>query len=140
MAENVAHLVVISSATSLGGSYTEISALNSAQLSRDREVLDITSFKDTSAHKIKLMGLKDTKLSLSGNRDLADAGQTSLDSRYGDGASTFIEIKWDGVAGTSKKGEFKVASFQESADVSGIVEFSAELEGTPNSAAGAVWT
>lgn len=139
MAENVAHLVVIGIGTAIGGPYTEISGLTSASLTRDREVLDITHFKDTTAHKIKLMGLKDTKLSLSGNRDIADAPQTTLQTRLDDGASTFLQIKWDGSAGTGADGEFKVASFAESADVSGIVEFSCELEGTPNGGAANVW-
>ena len=43
------------------------------------------------------------------------------------------------VAGTGAKGEFYVDSYDESAEVAGIVEFSAELEGSPNSGASAVW-
>lgn len=140
MAENAGHLVVVSNASTLGGTYTEISGVTSAQLQRDREVLDITHFKDTTAHKLKMMGLKDTKLSLSGNLDLADAPQSVLRTRYDDGASTFIQIKWDGSAGTGAKGEFKVASIQESAEVAGVVEFTCDLEGTPNGGASNIWT
>lgn len=137
MAENAGHAVSIGLSSSLGGAYTEIGSLNSVSLTRDRTVLDLTNFKDTSAHKLKMMGLKDTKIELSGNRDLADAQQSALSSRYDDGASTFIQIGWDG--STFKKGEFKVANFSEKASVDGLVEFSVSLEGTPNSAAGAVW-
>lgn len=140
MSENAAHLVVISFSTSLGGSYTEIGALTKADLSRDRVKLDITSFANTAAHVIKLMGLKDTKLSLGGNLDLSDTGQSAFRSRYDDGASVFVQIKWDGSGGSGAKGEFKVASVKDSASVAGIVETSFELEGTPNSAAGAIWT
>lgn len=140
MAENVGHLVVVSIATSLGGTYTEISGVTSASVSRDREVLDITHFKDTSAHKLKKMGLKDTKLSLSGNLDLADSAQSQIRTRYDDGAGAFIQIKWDGVGGAGAKGEFYVSNYSEDADVGGIVTFSADLEGSPNSGASAVWT
>lgn len=139
MAENVAHLVVIGLHTALGGPYVEISGVTSASLTRDREVLDLTHFKDATAHKLKTMGLKDTKLSLSGNLDLADSAQSALRTRYDDGASTFVQIKWDGSAGVGADGEFKVSSYSESAEVAGIVEFSVELEGTPNTGASAVW-
>lgn len=137
MSENAGHLVFVGLSSSYGGAYTEIGALSSASLTRDRTVLDLTNFKDTSAHKLKMMGLKDTKLELSGNRDLADAQQSALSSRYDDGASTFIEIGWDG--STFKKGEFKVSNFSEKASVDGVVEFSASLEGTPNGGASNVW-
>lgn len=137
MAENVGHTVAVSIHTALGGPYSEISGVTSVSLSRDREVLDLTHFKDTTAHRLKSMGLKDTKLDISGNADFADAAQSQIRSRYDDGASTFIEIMWDGATG--KDGEFKVASYNESAEVGGLVEFSASLEGTPNSGASAVW-
>lgn len=140
MAENAGHLVVISNSTAIGGTYTEISGITSAQVQRDREVLDITHFKDTTAHKLKMMGLKDTKLSVSGNLDFTDAPQSALRTRYDDGASTFVQIKWDGTGGTGLKGEFKVASIQESAEVAGLVEFTCDLEGTPNGGASNIWS
>jgi predicted secreted protein len=139
MAENAGHLVVVGIHTALGGPYTEISGVTSVSLSRERDVLDITHFKDATAHKIKMMGLKDTKLDISGNLDLADSAQSQIRSRYDDGASTFVQIKWDGSGGSGADGEFKVASYSESAEVSGVVEFSAALEGTPNTGASAVW-
>ncbi len=137
MAENAAHLTQVGIHTALGGPYVEMSGVNSLSLTRDRTVLDITNFKDTSAHKLKIMGLKDTKLDISGNLDLADAPQSVLRSRYDDGASTFVGIEWDG--STVADGEFKVASYSESASVDGVVEFSCSLEGTPNAGASSVW-
>ena len=128
MAENVGHLVVVSIATSLGGTYTEISGVTSASVSRDREVLDITHFKDTSAHKLKKMGLKDTKLSLSGNLDIADSAQSQIRTRYDDGAAAFITIKWDGAAGTYRGASGLVTKFSLSADVLGSVEWSASVQ------------
>ena len=139
MAENVGHLVVVGIHTAMGGPYTEISGITSASVSRGREVLDITHFKDTTLHKLKTMGLKDTQMSLGGNLDLADAAQSQLRTRYDDGASTFLQIKWDGVGGAGADGEFKVANISESAEVAGIVEFTADLEGSPNGGAANVW-
>lgn len=137
MAENAGHLVKVSIHTALGGPYSEISGVNSVSLQRDREELDTTHFKDTSGHKLAIVGLKSTTLEISGNLDLADAPQSQLRSRYADGASTFIEIQWDG--STSADGEFKVTSYSEEASVDGIVTFSCSLVGTPNSSASAVW-
>ncbi len=137
MAENAGHLVQVGVHTAIGGPYVDINGVTSVSVSRDRTVLDITDFADVTASKLKIMGLKDCKIEISGQRDIADAPQAALVSRYDDGASTFIGIEWDG--STVSDGEFKVASFNESADVDGLVTFSCSLEGSPNGGASGVW-
>ncbi len=136
MAENAGHLVKVGINTA-AGSYTEISGVTSVGLNRDRDSLETTHFKDTTGAKLRIMGLKDAKISMSGNLDLSDSAQSQIRSRYDDGASAFIEIQWDG--STSKDGEFKVASYNEKADVGGLVEFTADFEQSPLTGSSAVW-
>ena len=136
MAENAGHLVKVGINTSQG-SYTEISGINDVSLTRDRDPLETTHFKDTTASKLRIMGLKDAKISMAGNLDLADSAQSQIRSRYSDGASAFVEIQWDG--STSTDGEFKVVSYSEKASVGGLVEISAEFEASPLTGTGAVW-
>lgn len=137
MAENAGHLVDVGIHTAIGGPYTAISGVTSVSLSRERDSLETTHFADTTGAKLRIMGLKDAKISMSGNLDLSDSAQGQIRSRYSDGASTFIGIEWDG--STVADGEFKVQAYNESAEVGGLVEFSAEFEGSPNGGASGVW-
>lgn len=140
MAENAGHLVVVGIHTAIGGPYVEIDGVTSVSVPQERTSLETTNFADATGHKTRITGLKDTKISLSGNIDYADSAQSQLRSRYDDGASTFLQIKFDGAAGTGKDGEFKVVSYQESAEVDGLAEFSCELEGSPLAGAANIWS
>ncbi len=131
MAENAGHLVVFSVSPD-GTTYTELTGITSCSIGQDRDMLEITSLKDTTAAKVRLAGLRDAKVSMTGNYDPTDASQIQLTTRYGDGASAWIGVKWDGSGGTLKEGEFKVASFNVSVDVGGTVEFTCDLVQSPS--------
>ncbi len=136
MAENVGHEAKVSIGTALA-SYTEISGATAIGLDRSRDMLETTHFKDTTGSKTRVAGLKDAKFSISGNLDFSDSAQSQIRSRYDDGASAFVEVMWDG--STSQHGEFLVATYNEKADVGGLVTFSADLEASPISGATGVW-
>lgn len=128
MAELAGHSVIIEySADGTTWTSAEIAGVTSLQVGRERNLIDITHFKDTTGAVKRLAGLKDAKASLSGNLDLADTNQNALRSRYDDGVQFWIGWKWDG--STRLKLPCFVASYSENATPDGAVEFSCELEG-----------
>lgn len=128
MAEEVGHEVVLEVDPVGSSSWTEIDGVTSCSIGRNRDMLDITSFKDTSGARKRLAGLKDGTIQISGNLILADAGQTEIRARYNDGADLEFGFKWDGSSGTRQTVACKVESYEESATVDGLVEFSATLQ------------
>ena len=133
MAENIAHLAVFESATD-GATYTEIDGLDSFSRQSMRDVLNVTSFADPSAHQIKIMGLKDGSIDLSGNVvfDVStltlNVGIKNIAQRARDGGALSLRAKVDGSGGTYKGVETLVKEFGFSAEVSGAVEWSASLQ------------
>lgn len=132
MAENVAHLAIIESATD-GATFTEIDGLNSVSRDSAREMIEVTSFKDPSGHKIKIAGIKDGSVELGGNVVFAaslslDTGIKNVAQRARDGGALTLRTKLDGTGGTYRGVACLVKEFGLKADVGGAVEFSASLQ------------
>lgn len=111
----------------------EVDGINSVSYSPSLDLLDVTDFKDTTGTKLKLAGLKDGSVSLSGDLEMADAPQALLRTAGGDGSSVWITIHFNPSGAASSKGfqvECKVESFEISASVDGKVEFTASLQFT----------
>lgn len=107
--------------------YIDLNCVETLSVPRDREVFQLNCMNNTTAFRRKLLGLKDGTVNISGPLDLADAGQNQLRARYDDGADCYIRIRWDGPSGTPRTVTTKVESYEESADATGLVEFSAAL-------------
>lgn len=117
--------VLVKAADSGWGSSDELDGINSAQLKSTRDLLEATDFKDTSACRKRIAGLKDGTIEMSGDYEAADAPQDLLRSSKESGADIYVWIKWDGTAG------HKVACLVESFDIGGTfdgkVQFSCSL-------------
>lgn len=133
-----AHPVVVyakSVVTAPSGS-DEVDGINSVSYSPSLDLLDVTDFKDSTGAKIKLAGLKDGSISLSGDLEMTDAPQALLRTAASDGTSVWLTIHFNPSGSASAKGfqvECKIESFEISASVDGKVEFSstASFTGAP---------
>lgn len=130
-----AHPVVVyaksTSSTAVGAD--EVDGINSVTYSPSLDLLDVTDFKDTTGTKLKLGGLKDGSVSLSGDLEMADAPQTLIRTAASDGSSVWMTMHFNPSGSAGSKGfnvECKVESFEISASVDGKVEFSASLQFT----------
>lgn len=111
----------------------EVAGLNSVDYSPTVNMLDVTDFKDTTGFKLKLAGLKDGSISLSGDFLSGDAPQVLARSSWSSGASIWATLNFDPSASAGSKGfnvECKVENFKVSAAVDGKVEFTASLQFT----------
>ena len=121
-----AHPLVLSVATSVGGSYAEIDGINSVSFGPNRTMLETTDFKDTSAAKTRMSGLKDGVSRLGGDYESTDTtGQNVLRTAEDDGTSVFVKFLWDG--STGHRVECKVESYEISGEVDGKVQVTYNL-------------
>lgn len=121
-----------SAVTSPSGS-DEVDGLNSVEYGPTVDLLDVTDFKDTTGFKLKLAGLKDGTVSLSGDFEGADAPQALLRSSWSSGSSVWCTFHFDPSAAAGSRGfqvECKVENYNISASVDGKVEFSCSLQFT----------
>lgn len=132
MAASAAHLtkVYAKASSAAPGASDEVDGLDDYSLSKARDVLEVTTFKDTSGAKKRILALKDGSISLSGNFESADAPQKLIRSSHDSAASIWIQIESDPSAGAGDKGfqvECLVESFEVKGGVDGKAEFSASL-------------
>lgn len=99
---------------------------------RTREKLDATSFGDSAFRRV--LGLKDSDISISGNWLPGSAGQTLLDDAFTAGTDVHVRVLLDGTNGY--KTICKCGDFNTSSAVADKVTYSAQLVG--NDPAG--WT
>lgn len=127
-------VVVYAKATSASPSAgDEVDGINNVTYSPSLDLLDVTDFKDSTGAKLKLGGLKDGSISLSGDLEMTDAPQALLRTAAGDGSSVWMSCYFNPSGSTGQKGfkvECKVESFEITAAVDGKVEFSASLQFT----------
>lgn len=124
-----AHPAAVEVATTLAGVYSEIDGINDFSFTPSRDTLDTTDFADTSGAHLRLMGLQDTSISISGDYEAADTnGQVVLRDAMLNGTSVGLGILFDGTDGL--KVLCYVESFEISAGVEDKVEFSCELVST----------
>jgi predicted secreted protein len=111
----------------------EVDGINNVTYSPKVDLLDVTDFKDTSGAKLKLAGLIDGSISLSGDYEPTDAPQSLLRTSMTSGASVWLSVHFNPSGTTGTKGfivECKVESFEVSAAVDGKAEFSCSLQFT----------
>jgi len=126
----VAYLKASASAAIAGD---EVNGLNNVGYSPTVDLLDVTDFQDTTGFKLKLAGLKDGSISLSGDYEPTDAPQGLIPSSWSSGASVWCTLHFNPSGSASTKGfqvECKVESFEITAAVDGKVEFSCSLQFT----------
>ena len=107
--------------------YYDLGSTNDATHGITADLQDVTVFG--SDWLTKMQALKDSTYSLSGFYDNADTnGQIAVRAACIADTALYVKVEYDGTNGY--KQEVKVASFEFSASVDGIGEFSIELEGT----------
>lgn len=68
----------------------EISGIKQFSATVEREVIDITDFKDTSGARVRIMGLKNVAFTMSGDYDASNQAWADILTNYGDGADIYI--------------------------------------------------
>lgn len=128
---NAAHpLAVKVSATD--ASYQEVDGINSVKYGPSRTMLETTDFKDTSAAKTRMAGLKDGTIELSGDLEEADTnGQNIIRTAFDNGTDCWVQIEFVPGASAGSKG-YKVKGLVESHEISaepdGKVTWSATIQ------------
>ena len=121
-------LVKVSTTAGGAGTYTTVAETADATATLDGENLDV-SFFGTSAWTTRIQGRKDFGVTLSGHLVPTDtSGQNAIRDAFINDTELWVQYLWNGTAGF--KGQVRVANFSSSAEVNGIVGFSATLEGT----------
>ena len=131
MAENAGHLAVIENSLD-DSTYVEIDGEDEFSVSLARDPIEVTNFKDATASKIRIMGLRDGYCDLGGNVVFRattfeiDQGFKNLVTRLKDGAALFLRTKLDGSGGTYRGATTLGEEFTIAAEVSGAVTWSAK--------------
>lgn len=123
---------VIQVSTATGGTYTTVADIQSGSMSFAGENLDVTAFSTSpTAYRSRIQGLKDVNWDLSGFLKTTDTnGQLALRAALVNDTDIFVRALFDGTTSQYAQQQVKVASYDVSAGVDGVVEFSASLEGT----------
>lgn len=128
---NAAHPLVVKVATPADASYAEVDGIKSVKFGPSRTMLETTDFKDTSGAKTRLAGLKDGTIELSGDLEEGDTnGQNVVRGCFDSGAACWVQIEFAPSAGAGSKGykvQGIVASYDISADVDGLVSWTASI-------------
>lgn len=104
----------------------EMDGITSVSFGPNRDMLETTDFKDTTGARTRLAGLKDGTIQISGQYEGADTAQAALRTAFGSGGDFYLQILWDGATGNEVK--CLVENYEISADVGGLVEFTATLQ------------
>lgn len=106
----------------------ESTALNTIEMSVNGELIDVTTFSDTSGFHLYVQALKDVTFSVSGFYDSSDTAQALMITHAGNGTTGYIRYLPNGSTGF--KCAVKVQDYKVGADVTGAVTFSATLKST----------
>lgn len=112
-----------------GDAYEDIGGADTVSFPRSRVELDATSFSDDAFKRI--VGIKDTSMTISGKYDNSDTGQSKLDAALESGDDLYLQFKPDGTNGY--KAAFKIQSFDISTSHDGVVEFTCNAVGNDSS-------
>lgn len=131
MTELAGHLVKIETSIDGGTTYFEIDGLNSFSRTFEREELDVTHFKDTSGHKLAIMGALSGSVDLSGDFTIAtgnaiDPGIKNIIQRVQDSGTIAVQTTLDGVTLQESRNAV-VTDFSFTASFDGKVEWSATI-------------
>jgi len=114
----------------------EVDGINSVTYSPKVNMLDASTFKDTTGFALKLACLKDGSVSLAGDYTPSDAPQMLIMTSWTNGVPVWITMHFNPTGAAGTKGfqvQCKVESFEIKGDVASKVEFSASLnfDGAP---------
>lgn len=90
-----------------------VDGINKASYNLKRDLLDTTTFKDTTGFRLRLAALRDIDITISGDLTPGDAVQTVLKTAFDAGSSVWVSIYFNPTAGAGSKG-FKVECLVES--------------------------
>ncbi|MBL8924124.1 MAG: hypothetical protein JNJ54_35035 [Myxococcaceae bacterium] len=111
----------------------EVAGIKTCSLNQEANLLDVTTFKDTSGWHQKLLGLLDGTVDMSGFAEFADAPQSLIRSSLLSGASIWVQVEFNPSGSAGQKGfqvECKVASANHSGDLEDVVAFEASFQFT----------
>lgn len=127
MSASIGRSLRLKVATSSGGSYSVVAGIESVTFERDGITVDVTTLSD--ADLVKLLAIKDAKISASGNYEPGDTnGQVVIEASYENNTALFAEVLYNGTNGWKK--ECKVSKFTVGAGTKDKLSVSIELEGT----------
>ena len=107
-----------------GDGGAKVNGADNTTLNKLADILEITQFGDD--YKKRMVGLKDSNVSLSGNYDPADTnGQLVLEP----GDDVWVALFPQGTSESGTQIKMIVESFEQSASVDGKQEFSSSLQG-----------
>ena len=109
----------------------EVDGINSVDFGPSITMLDVTDFKDTTAAKLKLAGLTDGTIGISGDLEMADAPQILLRANALSGADIYVQIHFAPSGSNGAKGYSvicKCKGFKVSGQVDGKNQFFCDLE------------
>lgn len=120
----------ISVATASAGTYNPIVGAKSISFKRSGATIDVTTLTDTEL--VKILGMRDTQISISGNFELDTTGQKLIRDAQANDTALFVKFQPDGgtTAGINSVVEVKVSDYSISADATGEVSVSITLDGT----------
>lgn len=130
MAATAGKKLRVAVATTFAGTYNNIVGIKSASLKRSGAIIDVTTLTDTEL--VKIMGMRDTQLTLSGNFELDTTGQKVIRDAQANDTQIWAKFQPDGgaTAGINSVVEVKVSDYSISGDATGEVSVSITLEGT----------
>lgn len=117
-------------ATTFAGSYNNVVGIKKATLKRSGATIDVTQLTDTEL--VKIMGMRDSQLTLSGNFEVDTTGQKVIRDAFANDTQIFAKFQPDGgtTANINSNFEVKVADYTVDGDATGEVNVSITLEGT----------
>ncbi len=116
--------ILSGSTAMIGTTGAKINGVDNSSFNRLADLLDITQFGDS--YRDRIVGLKDTNVTLSGNYDPVDAAQVILDNP---GAEIFIGIYPSGTGVAGKQVNALIESYEIGADAAGKQTFSCTIQG-----------
>lgn len=120
----------ISVATTLGGVYTTVAGITSVTFKRSGGIIDVTTLTDTEL--VKILGMRDTSVTMSGNFEVDTLGQKVIRDAFAADTALFAKVQPDGgvTALINSTFEVKVADYSIDGSATDKVGVSIELQGT----------
>lgn len=130
MAATAGKKLRVSVAVLIAGAYGVVAGIKNASLKRSGAIIDVTTLTDTEL--VKIMGMRDSSLTLTGNFEVDAGGQALIRTAFQNDTALFAKFQPDGgtTAGINSTVEVKVADYSVSGDTGSEVSVSIELQGT----------
>jgi predicted secreted protein len=112
------------------GPFNNVAGIKSATLKRSGAIIDVTTLTDSEL--VKIMGMRDSSLSCSGNWEADATGQEVIRDAYENDTALYAQFLPDGgtTVNAGRQVEVKVSDYTENGDATGEVSVSFELAGT----------